>query len=41
MTDLMWFREEDILDAMLFKALDDRQLASPTTEEGIELIDEP
>ena len=40
MTDLMWFGEEDILDAMLFEPLDDWQLASPTPEEVIMLLSE-
>ena len=37
---LMWFGEEDILDTMLFKPLDDQQLASPIPEEEIMLLGE-
>ena len=40
MTNLVWFREEGILDAMLFKPLDDWHLLSPTQEE-IVLLGEP
>ena len=40
MTNLIWFREEDVLDAMLFKPLDDWQLVSPTPEEEVVLLSE-
>ena len=41
MTDLMGFREEDILDAMHFEPLDDQQLVSSTPEEEITLLSQP
>ena len=37
----MWFREEDILDAMLFEPLDNWQLVSLIPEEKIMLLSEP
>ena len=41
MTDLKWFREENILDAMLFEPLDNQQLVSPNLEAEISHFSEP
>ena len=38
MANLMWFTEEDVLDAMLLESVDDQQLASPTMEEETMLL---
>ena len=37
----MWFRKEDVLDAMLWEPLNNRQLAAPTMEKEIVLLSEP
>ena len=41
MTNLMWFTEEDLLDAMLLEPVDDQQVVSPTPEEETALLAEP
>ena len=41
MTNLMWFGEEDDLNAMLLEPVDNWQLASPTLEEETALLGEP
>ena len=41
MDNLMWFVEEEVLDAMLLEPVSDQQLASQTLEEETVLLGKP
>ena len=41
MANLMWFKEEDVLEILLLKLSGDVPVASPTPAEEATLLDEP
>ena len=41
MANLMWFEEEDLLEILLLKSMDDMPIASPMPAEEAALLEEP